>query len=191
MILIGHIPIVIFLPCSTVIADSLDTTSPSKDSAQWFLKELHTERFSIISNKRYKGFGTESIRNHITNLIINPDFEKKFNETQDTERASNSVEALGLALSVLETSERSEFSFSNLHVSIFELAKDINDDVKISKVIIVCNCSSKINSKDAKDILIKEMKEKQGKITYNYDKFEILNTQEIMGDNEYYSLLKH
>ncbi|MBI2576731.1 hypothetical protein HYV84_05950, partial [Candidatus Woesearchaeota archaeon] len=135
----GQLPYVVFLPCPSTISDTLDKEQTLNASAQTFVKELHTERFAITSSKKFKAIASRSIQDRLIELINN-EFEKMLLETGDIKKAMSAVEAAGLVHSVFECSDKPEFSFKNLHMSILELAKDLDEDKKISKIIIICNC---------------------------------------------------
>lgn len=190
MISVGQIPYFVFLPCPTTISNILDKEHPLNASAQAFVNELHTERFAITAYKKFKGIASRSLQDKIIGLINN-EFEQTFNELKDISKAISAVEAAGLVHSVFESSDKPEFTFTDLHTSILELAKDLDEDKRVSKIIIVCNCEGKKQHKEAVDLLIKEAKQKEGKVSYLYQ-FEVLNTKELMEDNEYNKILtKH
>lgn len=187
---LGQIPYIVFLSCPSVITSSLYTNHPLHNSSQILIKELHTERFSDSIIKKFKGVGTHSIRDIIIDLINN-EFESVLSKTQDPKQAILAVESAAIVLSVFENSDKSEFKFSNLHSSVLELAKDLDGDAKVSKIVIICNCKNKQPIKDSQDYLIKQMKEKEGEVSYKYD-FEVVDTDELIKDGEYNLLLtKH
>lgn len=182
------VPYIAFLPCPSVISSCLDPLNHMHNSSQIFIRELHTERFSLKSTKNFKGIGTHSIRDRVID-VIQKEFESVYDRTKNLQQAILAVDSLGIALSVLEDSGRSEFKNLNLHTSILELAKDLSEDLTILRVVIVCNCTNNQPLIDARNQLIRELEIKNGEKTgYTYN-FELYNTDDLIRNPDYHILL--
>jgi len=150
----------VFITCFKTIIDVLDKDSKYHETSKLFVSLLAKERFQVNVNKSFCGKIGLPVHNSLFD-VSHEIYKEKFENTKDKDKSMEDIELLATIFAAFELDG---YALSNLdiHESVLELGRDLNDEYEV--VIVSNNCEK-----------LKEIKAKLEKTGRIYD-FDIITT---------------